>query len=639
LRNHHALEKRLETARERAQEADARVAILSLGLDRFETVAESLGHTVADELLTGVLARLRSCVGEADAVVRLPDDGFVVLCDSCRGLDELRKLADRLASVVGQPLELAGRRVRFTASIGVAFDAPNGATGGLFRDAEVAMHRARACGGNHVKVFEPAMRDAAMQRLWIEQDLRRAIELDELQMAFEPITTLGTPTYVAGVEAHVRWEHPTRGFVPPAEFLPVAGETGLIEPIERWLLHEACAQLARCSGSESQHEPPFVSVNVSARHLAQPDFVAELVASLTDTGFDPGKVVLQLTEAAGEAADCPASAVEALRALGVHVFLGDFGTEHCSLLQVSRLPVDGLKLQQPLVAAVSEDQKATAIVEAAACLAHALDLQVIAEGIETNDQAERVAQLGCRLGQGLLFGSPISASGLPSLLAHGLPPRGWEAPLPDSTLFRDALQHDCDEVADCDVTLREAMEALGVSANTVRRWADRGVIGAVRTRGGHRRFRAADVSALQEKRNGGTVLRCVGPPTEPAPSASQLLEQAGADIMRRVAESLYERGSVGWFRSEDACLETGSWIRALVVALGSGDYASTLDASRAFFRRARLRGASLLECHLALERFDQALAQLAVRTDCTNGDAVALRRLLANAHQALLEHA
>jgi diguanylate cyclase (GGDEF)-like protein/excisionase family DNA binding protein len=627
----------LDEAVGRAAATSGQIAVVAVAIDGFAAVGESLGRAAADELLTVLTSRLEKLVVSRHLVTWIGGDSFAVLCDEVSCVDDALVVAGRLQGAVRAPLDLEDRQVRLTASIGVAWEEQPAPTSDLVRDAEVAMHQARARGGACAEIFTPVLRDRAMEHLWIEQELRRALELDELRVVFEPVVTLEAPGYIAGIEACVRWEHPVRGFIPARRFVPIARETNLILTLERWLLTEAFRQAGRCAREIHRDEPPFLAVEVSARHVAQPGFVQFLAGVLDVARLDAAKTILYMRDQSPPHSERLFQTVESLHSLGVRLFLAALEVD--PLLSLSHLPVDGFKLGRSLVGGVMDNPATTTIVEAFLEVAEGLSMQAIAEGLDTNGQARRLADLGCRLGAGPLFARPVPQAALPALLARGLPPAGWEPPLPARSRLQLArrTREQRHEEEHRLVTLREATEALGVSANTVRRWADRGLIGTERTRGGHRRFRAVDISAIHQERRGRAVLRCPGLPKGAASVAAGLVERLGAEILSRVAESLYERGSSGWFRSDEAHAYGEQWVQTLASGLRTGEYVDVLASSRHYLRRARLGGASLLECHIALERFTQGIVHMASQQDCPSEDALAVRRLLAGVDHVLLE--
>jgi diguanylate cyclase (GGDEF)-like protein/PAS domain S-box-containing protein len=396
---------RLALTLARARRGGALPAVLIADLDQFKLINDSLGHQAGDELLCAVAPRLAAAVRETDTVARFGGDEFVVLCDGVTSEEHALELAKRLAADLDEPLEVGGAAVYVTASFGVAYASADSDAEGLLRDADAALYRAKARGRGRCELFDAPMRAQAMARLEIETGLRVALGSEQLALHFQPVVDLESGTTLA-LEALMRWRHPVRGAVSPGEFIPVAEESGLIVPLGRWALLEACAQAAAMGA-----EGPPVSVNLSARQLAHPGIVEHVVEALDSTGLPANRLWLELTETAlFEEADSPLPVLHELKALGVLLVLDDFGTGYSSLAYLQRFPLDALKIDRAFVAEMTEDTRAAALVEAIATMARSLSLTVVPEGIETQAQREALLALGCRYGQGFLFGRPAPAS-------------------------------------------------------------------------------------------------------------------------------------------------------------------------------------------------------------------------------------
>ena len=415
--------------------ARGRAAVLFLDLDRFKVVNDSLGHAVGDRLLVATAARLRDCTVPGDLLARLGGDEFTVLLAPGSGLDAARRRAKRVLAALAVPFPIDGHAVVVTTSVGVAFGEAGGRAAELLRDADVAMYQAKQAGKARYAVYDGSMRAAAVMRLALESDLRQALERDELRVYYQPKVALATGR-IAGVEALVRWQHPTRGLLAPGTFIPLAEETGLILPLGRWVLAAACAQLV----AWRERYPAsglLLGVNVSARQLQRGDLAAEVAAILAASGLAPGALKLELTESVlMEDAVATGRAIRDLRGLGVQLILDDFGTGYSSLAYLKRLPLDALKIDRSFVAGLGTDPEDAAIVRAVVSLARALDLLVVAEGVETAEHAAALRALGCDLGQGMHFAAPLPPDELATLLAReaaGAHPvsdttaRGWSA--------------------------------------------------------------------------------------------------------------------------------------------------------------------------------------------------------------------
>ena len=404
---------RLALALARTERHPSSVAVLFLDLDRFKVINDSLGHNFGDQLLVGVAARLRDAVRPSDTVARIGGDEFVVVCEDIVGVEDAARIAERIAEALSRPFDLTDDEVLLATSVGIALSSGPGDTPEtLLRDADAAMYRAKEGGRNRYEVFDSSMRVEAVERLDLEQALRRALGRSEFRLFYQPVLDVETGTIV-GVEALLRWQHPERGLLRPAEFISLAEETGLILPIGRWALQEACRQAKRWREADPDRPPLTVAVNLSARQLAQPD-VADMVAeALESTGTDPSQVWLEITESVltGDT-EATIGALRALKALGVRLSVDDFGTGYSSLLYLKRFPVDTLKVDRSFVAGLGTHPEDTAIVAGVVGLAQTLGLTAIAEGVETEEQRAALLALGCDLAQGYLFGHPESPEDL-----------------------------------------------------------------------------------------------------------------------------------------------------------------------------------------------------------------------------------
>jgi diguanylate cyclase (GGDEF)-like protein len=379
--------------------------VLIADLDQFKLVNDSLGHQAGDELLRGVAPRFAAAVRETDTVARFGGDEFVVLCDGVVSEHEALKLAQRLAAALEESLRVAGGSVYVSASFGVAIADPESDAASLLRDADAALYRAKARGRGRCELFDAPMRARATARLELETGLRRAAERGEIALHYQPVVQLSTGRPMA-FEALMRWTRPEHGPVSPAEFIPVAEESGLIVPLGRWAVLQACTDAASLG---PQGMP--VSVNLSPRQISHPGIVDDVATALERSGLDPSMLLLELTESALlEEADSPLPVLEELKALGVSLVLDDFGTGYSSLAYLQRFPLDGLKIDRAFVSGMTEDGRAAALVQAVFTMARSLGLTVVPEGIETEAQREALLTLGCRYGQGFLFGRPAAAA-------------------------------------------------------------------------------------------------------------------------------------------------------------------------------------------------------------------------------------
>ncbi len=384
-------------------------ALLYLDLDRFGMITESLGHEVGDALLVAVGERLSTSVRPTDVVARIAADEFAALLDEIRDESDGIRVAERWIAALKEPFRVAGREVFLSAKIGIALsDAAHEDAHQYLADASAAMQRARAQGDGDYQVFDRAVHKRSTQRLRLETDLRRAIDQHELTVVYQPIVDLRSERTV-GFEALVRWRHGHRGFISPAEFIPVAEETGLIVPIGEWVLRTACQQLVVWRKHEA-HRSLTVNVNYSARHLRRSGVVADVLATVDRVGLPPECLKLEITESMlMEDAETQIRVLPELREAGIGVAIDDFGTGYSSLSYLRRFQIDTLKIDRSFVGPADEDA-AWDLVRMIVALARGMGVSVVAEGVETAGQKLRLRDMGCDLAQGYLFGKPLDAA-------------------------------------------------------------------------------------------------------------------------------------------------------------------------------------------------------------------------------------
>ena len=394
---------RLRVALARAGRRPSSVGVLFLDLDRFKVINDSLGHDAGDQLLIAMAERLQATLRPMDTAARFGGDEFVILCEDLVAEAEAIGIADRVCAAVAEPVLVGDAEVHVTTSIGIALtDDADMPPEDLVRDADAAMYRAKERGKNRYEVFDSDMRARAVARLSVETALRRAIERDELVVHYQPTVSLDTGRIV-GAEALVRWRHPDRGVVGPAEFIGLAEETGLIVPIGEWVLRRACLDAADWPTRR-------VWVNLSGRQLSQSNFVDMVTDVLADTGTPSAALRLEISERVlMDDADETVKVLERLRATGIGIGVDDFGTGYSSLARLKQFPVDSVKIDRSFVDGLGRDPEDSAIVTAVVSMAHALGLTAMAEGVETPDQLAELRALGCELGQGYLFGRPLPA--------------------------------------------------------------------------------------------------------------------------------------------------------------------------------------------------------------------------------------
>jgi diguanylate cyclase (GGDEF)-like protein len=384
-----------------------RFGVLFLDLDRFKLVNDSLGHLMGDRLLVTFSRRLESCVRPGDMVARFGGDEFAILIDGIVGPHDTVTVADRIQRSLAEPIDRGGHEIYTSVSIGIALSTNDVREGDdLLRDADTAMYRAKSAGRARFEVFDAAMREQVTVFIRTQNDLRRALEREELRVHYQPIVDLKTGVIVA-MEALLRWEHPERGLLRPVDFLDVAEETGLIVPIGQWVLRRACQNAATWRAHSGQ-DRPAVCVNIAAPQLASADLPAIVRDALAGAALAANRLIVEVTESSllDTASDAVAR-MEELKALGVRVHLDDFGTGYSSLSYLYRLPIDALKIDRSFVATMGVSEDAYAIVRAIVSLASNLHLGVIAEGIETEVQLARLRELGCEHGQGYYFSMAV----------------------------------------------------------------------------------------------------------------------------------------------------------------------------------------------------------------------------------------
>jgi diguanylate cyclase (GGDEF)-like protein/PAS domain S-box-containing protein len=410
------------------RQSDYQLAVLFLDCDRFKVVNDSLGHTIGDLLLQEVAQRLEGALRPGDVVARLGGDEFAILLENLQSPQDAERVAIRINQALVRPFSLEGHTVYISGSIGIALSTSRSQQPysqqlqsqqpeDLLRDADTAMYRAKAAGKSQYAVFEGTMHEQAQRSLQLETDLRRAVEAEQFQLFYQPIWSLETNA-IAGFEALIRWPHPTRGMISPAEFIPVAEETGLILPIGQWVIQEACRQMNAWRYQFPETQPLTVSVNLSAKQFSQPDLVEQIQATLDETGFLPHRLKIEVTETMiVENQQAAVQVLTQLQALGIQIQVDDFGTGYSSLSVLHKLPLDTLKVDISFIRLIETDPDNAEIVKIIIMLAHNLGMQAIAEGVETEAQRSHLKSLGCNFAQGYLLSKPLPPQEIEKIMA------------------------------------------------------------------------------------------------------------------------------------------------------------------------------------------------------------------------------
>src|ERR1039458_9640067 len=409
---------RLSVALDRCRRASTSVAVLFLDVDSFKQINDSLGHAAGDQVLVALAERLHEMLRPMDTVARFGGDEFTLLFEDLESEREAVLIAERISRSASIPVSLGESETSITVSLGIAIvQGPVSLPDQLIRDADTAMYRAKELGGARLELFDESSRQRASQRLELESALRQAIERSELRVHYQPTMSLNGETKLIGFEALVRWEHPERGLIAPSEFMAIAEDTGLIVPIGDYVLEQAMRQVGRWRES---WPGVTMSVNLSTRQLQDPGLASRLARLIDATGTDPGALCLEVTEDSVEHnPELAARMLGALKTVGVRLALDDFGNGYSSLSSLRKLPIDMLKIHQSFVRGLGNGSGDDAILGAVVELGHALGLNVVAEGVETDVQLAELRDLGCDGAQGYLFGRPVTEDEAGALLRAG----------------------------------------------------------------------------------------------------------------------------------------------------------------------------------------------------------------------------
>lgn len=398
--------------------SDYLFAVLFIDLDRFKVINDSLGHHKGDQFLLAIASRLEICVRSIDTAARLGGDEFTILLEGIQDVSDAIKVAERIEQELKLPFELDGQEIFTTASIGIAlsstvnYERPED----VLRDADTAMYRAKILGRARYELFNSNMYANALAKLQLETDLRRAIECRELRVHYQPIVSL-TSGSILGFEALLRWEHPERGLLSPADFISIAEETGQIFSIGKWVLQEACGQMQAWRASYPSNSLKKISVNLSLKQFFQPDLIEQIGQILQSTGLNADSLVLDITESViVENGDRINTALSQLREMGVQLSIDDFGTGYSSLGRLYNFPISLLKIDRSFISSINTNNRDLEIIEILVTLAHKLGVDVVAEGIEIQEQLVLLRKLNCEYGQGHFFSVPLNSSAAEALI-------------------------------------------------------------------------------------------------------------------------------------------------------------------------------------------------------------------------------
>lgn len=386
-------------------------AVLFIDLDRFKVINDSLGHTLGDRLLIAIASRFNLCLRPGDTVARFGGDELTILLEGIKDVSDALQVAEQIQSQLQLSFDLGkGQEIFTTASIGIALGGAECARAeDILRHADIAMYRAKALGKARCVIFKVNMHDRAIARLQLETDLRLAIERNEFCLHYQPIVSLATG-WLNGFEALIRWQHPQKGLISPAEFIAVAEETGAIVPIGKWVLRAACHQMSQWQKQFPFHPPLSISVNISAKQFSEPDLSHHIIQVLQETELDASSLKLELTESIlMENAESTVAILQQIKAMKVQLYMDDFGTGYSSLSYLHRFPIERLKIDRSFINLMELEGETPAIIQTIITLAHNLGMNVTAEGIEKVEQLQKLKKLGCEYGQGYFFSKPVDA--------------------------------------------------------------------------------------------------------------------------------------------------------------------------------------------------------------------------------------
>lgn len=603
-------------------------ALLMIEVGGIERVYPALGYGAGEEIWHDLEGQLRGSLPSKASIAELGDWHLVVLLEEVSTEAEAVRIAREVLTAIRAPRFSGALRLRLTASVGVLMVGGDGQTPQtLLRDVSAAAQAASRRGPNRVEVFRPEVRQRMVRTLRLEAELSKAIERSELELHLQPIIPLGDVAPIA-VEALVRWRHPDRGLIGPGQFIGIAEESGLIADVDDWVLAAVCSRLASWTQLDPSFPAPPVSINVSARQLAEGTLEARLSAALLATGVRPSQLVLEITESSAmELLPAPLERLRALKRIGVELWLDDFGTGYSSLARLAQLPIDAVKIDRAFLAGVGGVMEPAPIIAAIVEMGRALGLMTIAEGVETSAQLATIKTAGVDAAQGFLIGRPFRASGAEE----------FRRALAQASAAINA-DPATDQEPDEEIGLNEAAAIMAVSPSTMRRLADRGALPVRKTAGGHRRFRRTDLRRFARSQIGESQLRARQLPSAPPRHTIALLRDAGEALAMRAGQEMYECGRSGWFRTPQGRTRTGLWLYSFSESLARERYRDGIEATACFLESARHGGASIAECIRFLSGFGQLVGREILRTGEGDREEVrGLRSIVSIATESFLE--
>lgn len=591
-----------------ARSPGAGLAVVHVDVDGMSAINAAHGRDVGDEVLIALAHRFRRAAPPEAVVARTGGDEFSIVCVGVASEETALTHASRLVAVAAVPLRIGDVAVVPRIGVGVTYPPPGEIAGEdvaatLLREAESAADEARRLGTGAPALFTEAQRRRLHEDARLLRDLEAAVETgDGLQVVYQPAVSLQTGELL-GLEALLRWRHPELGSIPPDRFILLAERSSLIARVGRWVATEVCG-LLRAWG-DAGLPIPRVAINVSARELERPEHAAELAGIVEAAGLTPDHIVIEVTETALLRVTATLStAIDDLRGRGFFLYLDDFGTGGASLSFLRTVSMSGFKVDRSFLRGVPADAEATGILEGILAVGRAVGARIVAEGVETLEQAAALRELGTVAAQGWLFSRPLAAEHVPQMLVDGVPV-AWEVAQPEATM-----------------TLREAERLLGVSASTVRRMADAGQLPSVRTEGGHRRLVREAVVREAARRGRQPAVRAPRLPERPLSASADLLQQRPEQVREVALRTMYVGDDHGWLGTTGGAAACERWLRALGVALRTRDWRRAREATVDLRRRAVEAGVPVLELICLVDAVVRATA-MAV----TTGEAAELPRL------------